>query len=127
MIHCLLGARRPQRERRLWMSRRPVIGVATQSLDAIPGKLPPCWIMGQRYVRILANAGALPWLIPLLKGDEPTLRGIYDRLDGIFLTGGVDMDPAHYGEERHERCNHGDLARDWTEIHLILWAQAEGK
>jgi putative glutamine amidotransferase len=77
------------------MSRRPVVGVATQSLDAVPGKLPPCWIMGQRYVRILAAAGAVPWLIPLLQGDEVTLRAIYEHLDGIFLTGGVDVDPSH--------------------------------
>jgi putative glutamine amidotransferase len=109
------------------MSRRPVVGVATQSLDAIPGKLPHCWVMGQRYVRILAAAGAVPWLIPLIQGDDSTLRAIYDHLDGIFLTGGVDMDPAHYGEERHERCDRGDPARDWTEINLVRWAQAEGK
>src|SRR5438445_809060 len=38
------------------MSSRPVIGMATQSLEAIPGKLPPCWVMGQRYVRVLAAA-----------------------------------------------------------------------
>jgi putative glutamine amidotransferase len=109
------------------MSRRPVVGVATQSLDAIPGKLPNCWIMGQRYVRILAAAGAVPWLIPLIQGDESTLRAVYDHLDGVFLTGGVDMDPAHYGEERHESCERIDPARDWTEIHLVRWAQAEGK
>ena len=109
------------------MSHRPVVGVATQSLDAVPGKLPPCWIMGQRYVRILAAAGAVPWLIPLLQGDEATLRAIYGHLDGIFLTGGVDVDPSHYGEERHERCDRGDSARDWTEIRLVRWAQVDGK
>ncbi len=109
------------------MARRPVIGVATQSLDAVPGKLPNCWIMGQRYVRTLAASGGVPWLIPLLQGDECTLRAIYDNLDGIFLTGGVDMDPSHYGEERHQTCDRGDAARDWTEIHLIRWAQADHK
>ncbi len=109
------------------MSRRPVIGVATQSLDAIPGKLPNCWIMGQRYVRTLAASGAVPWLIPLIQGDEPTLRAVYEHLDGVFLTGGVDVDPVHYGEDRHELCDRGDPARDWAEIHLIRWAQADNK
>jgi putative glutamine amidotransferase len=107
------------------MSRRPVIGIATQSLEAIPGKLPACWVMGQRYVRALAASGATPWLIPLLPEDEATLRAIYDHLDGLFLTGGADIEPARYGEERHERCDRGDGARDWTELTLIRWALAD--
>ncbi len=109
------------------MSQRPVVGVATQSLEPIPGKLPPCWVMGQRYVRVLAAAGAVPWLVPLLHGDEDTLRAIYERLDAIFLTGGVDVDPACYGEDRHERCDRADPARDWTEITLVRWALADDK
>jgi putative glutamine amidotransferase len=107
--------------------RRPVIGIATQSLEAVPGKLPPCWIMGQRYVRALASAGAVPWLIPLLPDDEPTLRAVYDNLDAVFLTGGVDVGPENYGEERHERCDRSDPARDCVEIALIRWALADGK
>jgi putative glutamine amidotransferase len=101
--------------------------MATQSLEAVPGKLPPCWVMGQRYVRVLAGAGAVPCLVPLLRGDEATLRAIYDHLDAVFLTGGVDVDPACYGEDRHERCDRADPDRDWTEITLVRWALADGK
>jgi putative glutamine amidotransferase len=111
----------------VFVSQRPVVGVATQSLEAIPGKLPACWVMGQRYIRVLAAAGAVPWLIPLLAGDEATLRAIYERLDGLLLTGGVDVDPACYGEPRHERCDRADPARDWTEITLVRWALADRK
>jgi putative glutamine amidotransferase len=106
---------------------RPIVGIATQTLEPVPGKLPPCWVMGQRYVRVLTAAGAIPWLVPLLPGDELTLRAIYERLDAVFLTGGVDVDPASYGEERHEMCDRSDPARDWAEIHLIRWALAEHK
>jgi putative glutamine amidotransferase len=98
-----------------------------QTLESVPGELPPCWVMGQRYVRVLTEVGAVPWLIPLLPGDEATLRAIYDRLDGVFLTGGVDVDPAAYGEERHSHCERTDPARDWTELHLIRWALADHK
>src|SRR5262245_51100518 len=83
--------------------------------------------MGQRYVRVLATAGAVPWLIPLLQGDEVTLRATYEALDAIFLTGGVDVDPATYGEQRHELCDQSDPARDWAEISLIRWALADHK
>jgi putative glutamine amidotransferase len=109
------------------VSHRPIVGIATQTLEASPGKLPACWIMGQRYVRVLAAAGAVPWLIPLLPGDEPTLRLTYESLDALFLTGGVDVDPGAYGEERHERCDRSDPARDWAEITLIRWALADRK
>jgi putative glutamine amidotransferase len=106
---------------------RPVIGIATQTLDAVPGKLPLGWIMGQRYVKGLTAAGAVPWLIPLLPDDEATLRGIYERLDGLFLTGGVDIDPSRYGEPRHARCDRSDPARDATELTLIRWALADAR
>lgn len=109
------------------MQARPVIGIATQTLEPIAGQVPLAWVMGQRYVRALTAAGAVPWIIPLLPDDEPTLRLIYDRLDGLFLTGGVDVDPAFYGEERHTLCGKTDPPRDRTELTLLRWAAAEGK
>jgi putative glutamine amidotransferase len=107
--------------------RRPVIGIATQTQQAIPGQAPLAWVMGQRYVHVLAAAGAVPWLVPLLPGDEATLRCIYERLDGVFLTGGVDVDPAHYGEAREPLCGLTDPARDATELRLVRWAIADHK
>ena len=109
---------------------RPVIGVPTQNLQSLGGvstDIPASWVMSQRYIRALTAVGALPWMIPLV-GDEPeTLRGIYDELDGIFLPGGADIDPANYGEERHARCDKGDLARDQVELALVRWAMADRK
>jgi putative glutamine amidotransferase len=83
--------------------------------------------MGQRYVRALTAAGAIPFIIPLLRGDTETLRDTYERLDGIFLCGGLDLDPSEYGEERMPECDTPDLDRDWTELTLVRWALAEGK
>ncbi len=108
-------------------SLRPIVGIAAQTQEAIPGRLPSCWVMGQTYVRVLVSAGAVPWLIPPLPDDESTLQLMYERLDAVFLTGGVDVDPAAYGEERHEMCDRSDPARDWTEVRLVRWALADGK
>lgn len=109
------------------MGNRPIIGIATQTQDAIPGQSPLAWVMGQRYVHSLTQTGAIPWIIPLLKDDPATLRAIYDRLDGVFLTGGVDVDPAAYHEARHELCGKSDPARDAVEIELLRWALADHK
>lgn len=109
------------------MADRPVIGITTQTLEAIPDQLPRCWVMSQRYVQVLVGAGAIPWVIPLLEHDEATLRGIYERTDALFLPGGVDIDPAAYGESRGAACGRTDPARDWTELLLTRWALADAK
>ncbi len=109
------------------MQSRPVIGIATQTQEPIPGELPRVWIMGQKYIHVLRTVGALPWLIPLLQDDEDTLRAIYERLDAVFLTGGVDVDPSTYQETRTSLCGVTDPERDWTEVRLIRWALEDGK
>jgi putative glutamine amidotransferase len=109
------------------MQDRPVIGVTTQTQEAIPNELPACWIMGQRYVEVLTSFGAVPWLVPLVANDEETLREIYDRLDGVFLPGGADVDPTSYGDERQPGCGRTDLARDRTEVLFARWAAEDGK
>ncbi|MEO1480380.1 MAG: gamma-glutamyl-gamma-aminobutyrate hydrolase family protein, partial [Bacteroidota bacterium] len=73
---------------------RPLIGVPAQTLqaiDGIPEALPHSWVMNHRYFVALASTGAAPVMIPLLDQDEATLRSIYDRLDGLFIAGGVDV------------------------------------
>jgi putative glutamine amidotransferase len=104
------------------MPGRPVVGIATQTLPAVVGERPPCWVMGQRYVEALRAAGAVPWLIPLLPHDPDTLGEIFARLDGVFLTGGVDVDPARYGEERLPVCGATDADRDAVEMMLLRHA-----
>lgn len=83
--------------------------------------------MSQRYIRVLVDSGALPWMIPLLPEDADTMRGVYDELDGIFLPGGADIDPANYGEDRHPRCDTSDPPRDAVELMLVRWAMADRK
>ena len=112
------------------MDQRPIIGIPTQtlqSLGGIPAEFPPSWVMSQRYITTLIAAGAIPWMIPLVASDEETTRGIYEGLDGVFLPGGADIDPASYGQERHAACDRSDPARDAMELVLARWAVDEGK
>ena len=106
---------------------RPIIGVPTQTLEEIPGELPRCWVMSQQYVRVLVQAGAVPWIIPLLQGDAATLRAIYERLDGIFLPGGVDLHPSTYREAPGPLCGRTDPDRDEIELTLTRWAMEDKK
>lgn len=109
------------------MTSRPIIGVPTQTLEEIPGELPRCWVMSQQYIRVLVDAGAVPWIVPLLRGDMATLRAIYERLDGVFLPGGVDLHPSAYLEEPTALCGRTDPDRDETELTLTRWAMEDRK
>jgi putative glutamine amidotransferase len=112
------------------MQHRPIVGIPAQSLQAIdniPEGLPASWVMNQRYYEACAMAGAAPFMVPLLEDDAETLRALYEALDGIFLAGGVDVDPVSYGVERDELCGRTDLARDRVEVAFAKWALQDGK
>lgn len=41
------------------------------------------------------------------------------RIDGLILTGGIDIDPGCYGEERHPKVRHTDPRRDEFELEVL--------
>ena len=49
------------------------------------------------YIRAVEAAGGVPVLVPPVK-DADALAALLDRLDGLLLPGGADVDPAEYGE-----------------------------
>lgn len=112
------------------MKVRPVIGVTTQtlqSIDGIPAALPASVVMNERYYTAVAQAGGTPVLIPLLEDEPEALRAAYDVCDGLLLPGGVDMDPASFGEEPHPKLGRVDPARDQVELTLTRWAVEDQK
>ncbi|MGE0439265.1 MAG: gamma-glutamyl-gamma-aminobutyrate hydrolase family protein [Gemmatimonadales bacterium] len=104
---------------------RPVIGVTTQTLqaiDGIPEGLPHSVVMNQRYYISVTLVGAAPLLIPLLDDEPEALRAVYERCDGLLIPGGVDMNPTCFGEEPHPKLGRIDPARDRVELLLTEWA-----
>lgn len=85
-------------------------------------------IVGLRptYIRSVTGAGGLPVLIPHDLGLE-ALRGIYERVDGILLPGGGDIDPIYYGMTADGMAQEIEPGRDLTEISLARWARADDK
>ncbi len=78
------------------------------------------------YTRALEAAGGLPLLIvPNLNAE--TLREIYDRVDGVLLTGGGDVDPVLYGAPNDTELRSIDPDRDSTEINVTRWAVDDDK
>lgn len=69
----------------------------------------------------IERAGGLPVLIPCGLQEE-TLRAIYDRMDAVLIPGGGDIDPRHYGADRHPMTDRIDPDRDQTELTVARWA-----
>jgi putative glutamine amidotransferase len=75
-------------------------------------------LLPQSYARAVQRAGGLALMLP----PDPVLTEdpdeILDRLDGLVLTGGCDLDPATHGSERHPSVNGTSPDRDRFEIAL---------
>src|SRR5947209_3853704 len=78
---------------------RPFVGI---NADYVPaGKLACAHArLAAGYFDAVLTAGGMPVIIPPL-GTEAEIDAFLDRLDGILLTGGLDMDPKRSGLPSH--------------------------
>ncbi len=55
--------------------------------------------LGLKYLRAMELAGAIPLVVPPL--GPARIEPLLDRIDGLCLSGGPDLDPVAYGNRRH--------------------------
>lgn len=89
---------------------KPLIGV-TSDIDQNGDTL-----VQTRYIRAVRQAGGVPVILPV--GLE-AIKEVCDRLDGVLLIGGEDVDPYLYGEEPHRQLGKVLPERDESELALI--------
>ena len=96
----------------------PLIGLTTKNiLHAQYGDAIPLLAAPRSYSDALIKAGATPVLMPVIL-PLTQLDAMLDRLDGIILTGGGDIDPQLYHGQAHEKVYDVDPQRDRIEITL---------
>ena len=83
-------------------------------------------VLNRDYAEAVLRSGALPVLLPLSE-DEAALDRLFDRLDGVILTGGADLSPETYGEAPLPVCGATEPARDRMELYLLRRCLAEKK
>jgi putative glutamine amidotransferase len=71
------------------------------------------------YVASVERSGARARVLDV--SESP--RALIDTLDGVLLTGGGDIDPVLYGEERHPTVEDAEPGRDEFEIDLARRAR----
>lgn len=103
---------------------RPLIGVSTSevrladNVDQTPQGEPPRreMALGLKYVQAIEAAGGLPVVMPPLA--LPAIEPLLDRLSGICLSGGPDLDPAAYAARPHPQLGPTEPELDRFELEL---------
>ena len=98
---------------------RPAIGICAAVTEARWGVWnQPAVLLPLAYLAAIQRAGGLALMIPPDPGlvDDPD--EVLERLDGLILAGGNDLDPASYGAEAHPATNGTVPERDRVELSL---------
>jgi putative glutamine amidotransferase len=99
---------------------RPLIGIPC--LEGLGGKSDsPIYYNNRSYTRAVERSGGMPVLIPLLDNLDG-LNTLLPSLDGLLLSGGIDLHPSSYGEEPHPLLGETSLQCDKLELALAEWA-----
>ncbi len=110
--------------------RQPLIGVTTSELR-LPSQTSndrhgePARVemaLGMSYLRAIELAGGLPVVLPPLQLDR--ISSLLDRLSGVLLSGGPDLDPAAYGRRPHAELGTTEPQLDVFEVQLAREADA---
>jgi putative glutamine amidotransferase len=104
------------------MSRK-IVGITCSTLPGTEGG-GPRQMLNRAYVWAIEQAGGVPLILPATTDLEAAARYL-SVLDGLMLSGGVDVAPARYGQEPHPQLGEVDLDRDATELTLIPAAVAQ--
>ncbi|NKB71815.1 MAG: gamma-glutamyl-gamma-aminobutyrate hydrolase family protein [Candidatus Latescibacteria bacterium] len=97
----------------------PLIGLTTYGVDAHDSIGLPA-----AYLQAVRRAGGQPMLLD--HGDLYTDSAL-QRLDGLILTGGGDLDPALYGQAPHPTVYMIDTQRDRNELDLARRLVSQGR
>jgi putative glutamine amidotransferase len=92
--------------------KRPIIGVTTTIEDS------RWFTINNTYLDAIYKAGGLAVILPYTT-EEEKFEEYADTFDGFLFTGGVDIDPKYYGEEKDPKVEEICPERDAFEEQLF--------
>jgi putative glutamine amidotransferase len=114
------------------MRMRPLIAVTTSELRrpedvrARPQGEPPKVevALATLYPEAIERAGGIPLIVPLLRPEA--IGALLERVDGICLPGGPDLQPSTYGDQPHPELGPTEPRVDGVELALVRAADRRG-
>ena len=106
--------------------QRPFIGIIANRYLRANTKSSMLAGIGEKYVHAIEAGGGIPILIYLTQ-DREVLDGLYALCGGLVFAGGEDVDPEHFGAERHPNLGTVVPLRDEVELALACRARADRK
>lgn len=94
--------------------RKPIIGITTM----IDGNM---LTLNENYINAVTDLGGVPMLLAK-NDDDQFIKEQVEMLDGLYLTGGSDINPRTYDEEPHINLEAVEHGRDEYEIKVIQFA-----
>lgn len=96
--------------------QKPVIGISAANVFAAPH-----YMQRVTYPQAVESCGGIAVLVPCLP-DTRSAAEVIEKLDGLILPGGADVDPSLYGEQRLPQCGQSLLSDDRYEMALLAEA-----
>ncbi|MDI2586843.1 gamma-glutamyl-gamma-aminobutyrate hydrolase family protein [Psychrobacillus sp. NEAU-3TGS] len=90
---------------------KPIIGITAEVKEDGNYFMPPV------YGQAIIQAGGIPVLIPLI--PEEDIEELAKQIDGLFVTGGEDIDPSYYNVEPHIHLGRITPMLDQMEFKLV--------
>lgn len=102
-----------------------VIGLTTYLAQSRTGVWDvPASFLPAVYFDAITRAGGIAVLLPPQPADAGIANRVLDGLDGLIITGGKDVEPARYGQDRLETTDEPQPLRDEWEEQLLTAAIA---
>lgn len=102
----------------------PIIGVTGYADQSARPPNIPIFAIARTYVRAVSLGGGTPLVIPPYLEDD-LVRGAFQGIDGLILSGGGDIHPSAFGEADCGLLWRVDESRDRGELSLARWALEE--
>ena len=106
-------------------SKKPKIGITLAEAEGISKYR---WPMSRGfdyikrdYYESVIKSGGIPVLLPNAK-EKSDIKTLFESIDGLLITGGVDMHPRYFGQKPHKKLSRTTKARDKFEIEIIKMA-----
>ena len=80
--------------------------------------------MNDTYIKAIESAGGIPVVLPSYE-DMSLMKDVVDRLDGVLLSGGDDVDPAHFNMRPNAHLGTVTPRRDAAELAIARYVIEE--